>query len=74
MECVAAILIRSTAITHNHSLNDLVYKHMISPLHLLMTGNQYSLNEKAISRIRCWKCLGKVRVVFAVFLTFLVLN
>lgn len=48
MECVAAILIRGTAISHKHSLNDPVYKHMITPLHLLMTGDQYAQKEKAI--------------------------
>lgn len=46
MECVPAILIRSTAITHKHSLNDPLTKHMISLLHLLVTGNQYPQKEK----------------------------
>lgn len=46
MECVAAILIRSTAITHKHYLNDLLYKHMISSLLLLMTGDRYTQKRK----------------------------
>ena len=46
MECVAAILIRSTAITHKHYLNDPPYKHMISSLLLLMTCDRYTQKRK----------------------------
>lgn len=46
MECVAAILIRTTATTHKHYLNEPVYQHMISPLHLLMTGDLSTQKRK----------------------------
>lgn len=46
MECVAAILIRTTATTHKHYLNEPVYQRMISPLHLLMTGDLSTQKRK----------------------------
>lgn len=50
MECGPAVSIRTAAISHKLSSNDPVYKHMICPLHLPVTGNQYSPGERERER------------------------